>query len=78
MDVYRITQDEAEDLGLDEYFYGTGVCLVEWGSTIPDMLPEQRLHMYIETTDVEERLIHLTGYGEPYEQWCRSLRENGV
>ncbi|MEK4731053.1 tRNA (adenosine(37)-N6)-threonylcarbamoyltransferase complex ATPase subunit type 1 TsaE [Paenibacillus sp. FSL L8-0641] len=78
MDVYRISQDEAEDLGLDEYFYGTGVCLVEWGSIIPDILPEQRLHMYIETTDVGERLIHLTGYGEPYEQWCRSLRENGV
>lgn len=78
MDVYRITQDEAEDLGLDEYFYGIGVCLVEWGSIITDILPEQRLHIYIETTDTGERLIHLTGYGEPYEQWCRSLRENGV
>ncbi|MDO7907230.1 tRNA (adenosine(37)-N6)-threonylcarbamoyltransferase complex ATPase subunit type 1 TsaE [Paenibacillus sp. JX-17] len=78
MDVYRISQDEAEGLGLDEYFFGTGVSLVEWASIIPDLLPPQRLELKIETLGPEQRIIRLIGYGEPYLQWCRSLAENGV
>lgn len=79
MDVYRIDEHEAGELGLDEYFYGAGVCLVEWGSLIPSLLPEEHLHIVIEATaSPDERCIHLTGYGEVYGQWCRSLRQNGV
>ncbi|MFM9276413.1 tRNA (adenosine(37)-N6)-threonylcarbamoyltransferase complex ATPase subunit type 1 TsaE [Paenibacillus jiagnxiensis] len=79
MDVYRLDENEAGELGLDEYFYGTGVCLVEWGSLILSLLPEECLHIVIEhTASPDERLIHLTGSGEVYGEWCRSLRENGV
>src|SRR5690606_20910218 len=30
MDVYRLSQAEADELGLDDYFFGSGVTLVEW------------------------------------------------
>lgn len=78
MDVYRISQEEADELGLDEYFYGEGVCLVEWGSLIPELLPTEHLHIRIEHTGEHERNIQLNGYGELYADWCASLGENGV
>lgn len=78
MDVYRISLDEAEELGLDEYFYGDGVSLVEWSSIIPELLPEAHLHIQIEVAGAEERLIRLDGYGAPYTQWCKELSRTGV
>ncbi|MFC0472416.1 tRNA (adenosine(37)-N6)-threonylcarbamoyltransferase complex ATPase subunit type 1 TsaE [Halalkalibacter kiskunsagensis] len=42
MDVYRM-EDEMEDLGLEEYFYGEGVSVIEWPSMIKSQLPEDRL-----------------------------------
>ncbi|MBP1995001.1 tRNA (adenosine(37)-N6)-threonylcarbamoyltransferase complex ATPase subunit type 1 TsaE [Paenibacillus eucommiae] len=77
MDVYRITLEEADELGLDEYFYGEGVTLVEWSSKIEALLPPQRLSIYIENQAGQERLFHLTPYGEPYRSWCRVMKENG-
>lgn len=78
MDVYRLSLEEAEDLGLDEYFYGNGVTLVEWASIIADILPDQVLHIYIEAGAGSERKMFLTGRGEPYEQWIMTLRQNGA
>ncbi len=78
MDVYRLTLEEAEDLGLDEYFYGNGVTLVEWASIIEDILPEQILHIYIEAGAGTERKMRLSGQGEPYEQWIMTLKQNGA
>lgn len=40
-DVYRISDvDEMEEIGCDEFFYGNGVCLIEWASLIEEILPE--------------------------------------
>ncbi len=40
-DVYRIERPEQmEDAGLDEYFYGEGVCLIEWAENIRDIIPK--------------------------------------
>ena len=39
-DVYRITSaDDMEDTGYEEYFYGSGVCLVEWGELVAGVIP---------------------------------------
>ncbi|CAH1216007.1 tRNA threonylcarbamoyladenosine biosynthesis protein TsaE [Paenibacillus auburnensis] len=73
MDVYRISLQEADELGLDEYFYGQGVCLVEWSSIITDLMPPRHLHIYMETAGPEERIITITGTGEPYGELCREL-----
>lgn len=39
-DVYRIGDvEEMEEIGYDDYFYGEGVCLIEWANLIEEILP---------------------------------------
>jgi tRNA threonylcarbamoyladenosine biosynthesis protein TsaE len=78
MDVYRLSMEEADELGLDEYFYGTGVTLIEWSSLISELLPANRLSVTIEHYGEQSRLFKLTPYGDPYVQWCEQLKENGI
>lgn len=48
-DVYRISGPwDMDDLGYEEYFYGDGVCLVEWGNLIEELLPENTIYITIE------------------------------
>lgn len=48
-DVYRIDGLlDMDDLGYEEYFYGEGVCLVEWGSMIKELFPENTIYVRIE------------------------------
>lgn len=40
-DVYRISDiDEMDEIGYEDYFYGDGVCLIEWAQLIEDLLPK--------------------------------------
>ncbi|MCD9023616.1 tRNA (adenosine(37)-N6)-threonylcarbamoyltransferase complex ATPase subunit type 1 TsaE [Cohnella silvisoli] len=73
MDVYRLSLAEADELGLDEYFHGEGVTLVEWASIIQQILPLERLHIRIETTGPVSRKIICSPVGQKYEEWCRQL-----
>ncbi|WP_084783969.1 tRNA (adenosine(37)-N6)-threonylcarbamoyltransferase complex ATPase subunit type 1 TsaE [Paenibacillus sp. FJAT-26967] len=77
MDVYRISLEEAEDLGLDEYFYGEGLTLIEWASLVKELLPPDRLEIYIEHGGDNNRVFRLTPSGAAYEAWCANLKENG-
>ena len=48
-DVYRIGHpDEMYDIGFEEYFFGEGVCLIEWSNLIEELLPEDSIHINIE------------------------------
>lgn len=48
-DVYRITDiDEMDEIGYEDYFYGDGVCLIEWAELIDGLLPEDRTQVRIE------------------------------
>ena len=48
-DVYRISGPwDMDDLGYEEYFYGQGVCLIEWGSLIEELLPNDTIYVTIE------------------------------
>lgn len=47
-DVYRIGDiTEMDEIGYEEYFFGEGVCLVEWGSLIEELLPEETIKIKI-------------------------------
>ena len=48
-DVYRIGDvSEMYELGYEEYFFGNGVCLVEWAELISELLPCDAVHILIE------------------------------
>ena len=48
-DVYRIGDvEEMEEIGYEDYFYGEGVCLIEWANLIEDILPEHYTEIRIE------------------------------
>lgn len=48
-DVYRLGDlAEMDDIGYDDYFFGEGVCLIEWSNLIKELLPTQRINIKIE------------------------------
>jgi tRNA threonylcarbamoyladenosine biosynthesis protein TsaE len=78
IDVYRITELEAEELGLDEYFYGAGVTIVEWANRIEAILPQERLSIYIESVGPMQRSFLIVPSGDKYQNWCEALKENHI
>ena len=55
-DVYRIADSfEMDEIGFDEYAGGGGVCLIEWGSRINDILPPETIFVNMEK-DLEKGL----------------------
>lgn len=57
-DCYRLSSGEdAEALGLTEYFYSNGVCVVEWSENIADVLPDNCKRVKIEKIDLNTRKI---------------------
>ena len=48
-DVYRIGDiEEMEEVGYEDYFYGNGVCLIEWSELIEELLPKKRIQVVLE------------------------------
>ena len=48
-DVYRIGDiEEMEEIGYDDYFFGEGVCLIEWAQLIEEILPQSVISIKIE------------------------------
>ena len=48
-DVYRIADpQEMDEIGYEDYFFGEGVCLVEWAELIEELMPEYTVRITIE------------------------------
>ena len=48
-DVYRISDEsEMDERGYEEYFFSDAICLIEWSSLIPDLIPENAIRISIE------------------------------
>ena len=67
-DVYRIADlEEMEEIGYDDYFFGQGICLIEWAELIEEILPEKRIEVTIEKDldkGVDYRKITIEERGE--------------
>ena len=58
-DVYRIGDaDELFNIGAHEYFYGQGLCVVEWADLIEDELPEDTMYIFMEYGGKEEERVY--------------------
>lgn len=74
-DVYRLENvDELFDLGFDEYFYGSGVCIIEWADKIEKMIPKERIVIDIEKgNNSNERIIKLSGVEKRLEELMKGM-----
>ena len=60
-DVYRIADvEEMDEIGYEDYFYGRGVCLIEWAELISEILPSEVIRVTIEK-DLHYRKITVEG-----------------
>ncbi len=61
-DVYRIGDpEEMFELGYEEYFYGKGVCVIEWANLVEELLPEHTKTIEIQYGQQEgERIFQCT------------------
>ena len=57
-DCYRLSSGaQAEWLGLTDYFYADGICVIEWSENIADVLPERCKEVFIRKIGENEREI---------------------
>lgn len=64
-DVYRIDySDEMYDIGIDDYLFGDGICVIEWPEKIKDILPDDVINVNIvKNNDISDdyREIYIEG-----------------
>ena len=71
MDVYRLEEGGGDDLGLEEYFNGDGVNVVEWSKFVADELPDDYLRIIFRRDDSEGdnvRTLTFEATGHRFEQ----------
>jgi tRNA threonylcarbamoyladenosine biosynthesis protein TsaE len=64
MDFYRLEPDRWEpDLGLEDYLWGEGVCVIEWPDRIVSLLPPDHLDVHLVIRGPRKREMTLRSYG---------------
>ena len=64
IDLYRLDNlEEVLDLGLDEYLFGEGICVVEWADKAPEAFPSSYLSVHLEECGDTQRTISFTPQG---------------
>ena len=75
-DFYRLAgEDDIVELGFEEYFFGTGVCVVEWSERLSNLLPADVLTLLFEYAGDDRRLITITSSGQEAENVLVQLEE---
>ena len=58
--IYRINKiTEAYDIGIDEYFCGDGLCLIEWPEKIKEILPDDCFQVFVYVDEEGNRTIEI-------------------
>lgn len=74
IDLYRLEDGGTEDLGLDEYLYGEGVTVIEWGSVAEEEMPEEYLMVKLKPLDdPDQREIDMEAKGQVYQELLEKL-----
>ncbi len=76
IDFYRIEGiEEALTLGLDDYLYGNGVCVIEWAERAKGILPEERLWITLKHLDETKRGILMEATGDRYKRLLQDFKK---
>jgi len=75
IDLYRLDRiEESMELGLDDYLYGKGVCVVEWAEKALSILPKNYLLIKISYLSDTARSFQMEPSGERYLEIVKQLR----
>ena len=74
IDLYRLNIEEIVELGLDDYLYGNGVCVVEWAEKGLSVLPAEHLLIQISYLSDTERSFQLKPSGKRYLEMAAQLK----
>ena len=75
IDLYRLDDtEEIAELGLDDYLYGNGVCVVEWAEKGLFVLPTEHLLIQISYLSDTERSFKLKPSGQRYLEMLNQLK----
>jgi len=75
IDLYRLDDiEEITELGLDDYLYGNGVCVVEWAEKGLSIMPLEHLLVEIYHLSETERNFELKPGGQRYQEMLTQLK----
>ncbi|HOJ98655.1 MAG TPA: tRNA (adenosine(37)-N6)-threonylcarbamoyltransferase complex ATPase subunit type 1 TsaE [Termitinemataceae bacterium] len=61
IDAYRLRgSDDAFSIGIEDYLYGNGICIIEWAERIQEVLPVEAISVDISIIGETDRLLTLT------------------
>jgi tRNA threonylcarbamoyladenosine biosynthesis protein TsaE len=76
-DFYRLNEpDELFDLGFDDYFASSGVCVVEWADKADEFWPPERLYIRLQLIDEVQRRLLFVATGARYCEVLRQFQKN--
>jgi tRNA threonylcarbamoyladenosine biosynthesis protein TsaE len=67
MDLYRLDFAEIGELGLDDYLYGRGVCVIEWADKGAKLMPAEHLSLRLSYAGEQAREIEISSFGRYYD-----------
>jgi tRNA threonylcarbamoyladenosine biosynthesis protein TsaE len=78
IDLYRLDKiEEVTQLGLDDYLYGNGVCVVEWADKGLSVLPEGHLLIEMQIVSPLKRRLSFVPRGTRYSEMLSKLKSEG-
>ena len=78
IDLYRLDRiEEVTQLGLDDYLYGNGVCVVEWADKGLGVLPEEHLLIEMQIVSPLKRKLSFVPRGSRYSEMLSKLKSEG-
>jgi tRNA threonylcarbamoyladenosine biosynthesis protein TsaE len=79
IDLYRLEDiAEIDELGLDEYIYGKGICVIEWAEKGLALLPPEHLLIKIDYLNDTQRRLKFTAIGRRYRELFSELGKGGA
>ena len=75
MDMYRLENSSADELGLSEYFNGDGAVVIEWSQFIKDLLPTSYLRIVLKQQQPTSRELTFQALGCRYQQLLQQFQQ---
>ncbi len=75
IDLYRLNlPQEVVDLGLDDYLYGKGICVIEWAEKGLSLMPPEYMLIKIDYLNDTERILMFEAFSRHYMEMLDQLK----